>query len=247
MHSGSRPVNRGSNGSKPSIVSPEPYPVNPRRSPPDQGGVEVAARHRVPGRVERRVEGQPYPVEPDAVIFIREMEPGCLVLVEHGGASYPAIVAAQAAGARAPWSPARPAVPGRPAACRRPGRTGPARGSSGRRGRCPGRADPARRNSELRRSMAWAATTNSIAATRAHRADHVGQPPRGQRRHRGPVLDALALHRTGQLVGDRMGQRARLDGDGLPGGGQFGQGIIRGSPRGRPGRPAVPSRAPAAT
>jgi hypothetical protein len=29
MDSGSRPVNSGSNGSKPSIVSPEPYPVTP--------------------------------------------------------------------------------------------------------------------------------------------------------------------------------------------------------------------------
>ena len=29
MLSGSRPVNRDSNGSKPSIVSPEPYPVMP--------------------------------------------------------------------------------------------------------------------------------------------------------------------------------------------------------------------------
>jgi hypothetical protein len=29
MASGSRPVNSGSNGSKPSMVSPEPYPVTP--------------------------------------------------------------------------------------------------------------------------------------------------------------------------------------------------------------------------
>jgi hypothetical protein len=29
MASGSRPVNKGSNGSKPSIVSPEPCPVTP--------------------------------------------------------------------------------------------------------------------------------------------------------------------------------------------------------------------------
>ena len=74
--------------------------------------------------------------------------------------------------------------------------------------------------------MAWAATTNSMAATRAHRLGHVGQPARGQRRHRGPVLDALALHRAGQLVGHRVSQRPGLHGDGLAGGGQLGQRVV---------------------
>ena len=32
---------------------------------PDQGGVEPGARHRVPGRAERRVQRQPHPVQPD--------------------------------------------------------------------------------------------------------------------------------------------------------------------------------------
>jgi hypothetical protein len=33
----------------------------------DQGGVEVTAREGVPGRVERRIQWQPHPVEPDRI------------------------------------------------------------------------------------------------------------------------------------------------------------------------------------
>ena len=33
---------------------------------PDQGGVEVTARHRVPGSQERRVQWQPHPVQADS-------------------------------------------------------------------------------------------------------------------------------------------------------------------------------------